>query len=182
MLKINAHLSLAVCLFFLAEDQILHISLCDCRELKSHIRLIYGTDIVQLMPEPFCYEAAVSCEIFYRFLVLPAAFFDKPFGACKVVKGYDWLNSERIAEIEHIFVMSDLFLVKFTLARLDPCPLNGEAIGIKSCLGKKLYILFVSIVMVNCIEAGLKEACGAHLLHCPIIAVYVIAFYLMGGS
>jgi hypothetical protein len=98
------------------------------------------------------------------------------------MESHDGLNAEGIAEIKHFLIVQNFGLIKLALAGLDSCPFNGKTICVESCLGKELYILLISVIMVNCIKAWLKEACGAHLLHCPIIAMYIIAFYLMGGS
>ena len=70
-------------------------------------------------------------------------------------------------------------LIKHALLGLDPCPLDRKTIGVKSCLCKHPDIIAITVVVIYGVKAGLKEAGGFHMLHSPVVAVYIVALYLM---
>ena len=78
--------------------------------------------------------------------------------------------------------MLDLSLVELAFLRLNARPLDGEAVGVQPCRSQQFYIFFIAVVMVAGLAARLGEAAVRQMLLEPVVAVYVVAFHLMGGG
>ena len=77
--------------------------------------------------------------------------------------------------------MLDLAFVEFSLFRLNARPFDPEAVRVKTRFRKKPDILFVPVVMIAGVAAGLLEIGVLHMLHGPVIGMYIIAFHLVRG-
>ena len=77
--------------------------------------------------------------------------------------------------------MLDLILVKLPFLGLDPSPFNGKAVGVQSCRGEELYILFIAVIVIACNAARLGKAGMRELFLRPVIAVNIVTLYLMCG-
>ena len=71
------------------------------------------------------------------------------------------------------------FFVILALLWLNSSPLYGKSVGIETRCCKKLYVLLIAVVMVHSIKRWLIEIGMLKVLHYPVIAVYIIALYLM---
>ena len=95
-------------------------------------------------------------------------------------QGDDGLYALRLAAGDHPAVMFDGLRVKLSFLRFHPCPLDGKAVGVQPGIGQQLNIFFVPMIVVAGNAAGLCKAGMGQLLLCPVVAVRIVTFYLMG--
>src|SRR5205823_2649209 len=96
-----------------------------------------------------------------------------------MVQSHDRRDAELVAGLQHVAVMRQYGLREEALLRLDPRPLDGEAIGVEAQLAQELYILAVEPIVVAGVAARLYEPATGRMLHYPEIAVDVVALDLM---
>ena len=83
--------------------------------------------------------------------------------------------------MDDIPVMLHFFFIKHTFLRLDTSPFDAKAVSIQPGICHQTDVFFEAVVVVHGIQRGLGKAGGFHMLQCPVIAAYIVAFNLMGS-
>lgn len=97
------------------------------------------------------------------------------------MQGDDRLYFVLFAAGDHVPVVLHFGLNELLFLRFDPGPFNAEAIGAQIGSCHQTDVLFVAVVVVYGIQAGLYIAGMLHLLLGPAIAVDIVSLYLVGG-
>ena len=77
--------------------------------------------------------------------------------------------------------MLQFLLVEHALLGLNAGPFDGKTVGIQSGICHEANILLIAVVVIHCIQRRLSKAGGFHVFQCPVVAVNVVAFHLMGS-
>ena len=149
-------------------------------QLQAHVGFVDGADIAQLAAQLLHDIGCIVLKILDRGFCFPAALADKPLGAGEVQQGDDGLYAVCLAAGDHPAVVFNGFRVERSFLRLHPCPLDGKTVGVQPGIGQQLNIFLIPMIMVAGNAAGFRKAGMGQLLLCPVVAVGVVALYLMG--
>ena len=152
----------------------------DGGQLQAHIGFVDSADIAQLAAQLLHDIGCIVLKILHGGLCFPAALADKPLGAGEVQQGDDGLYAVCLAAGDHPAVVFNGFRVERSFLRLHPCPLDGKTVGVQPGIGQQLNIFLIPMIMVAGNAAGFRKAGMGQLLLCPVVAVGVVALYLMG--
>ena len=113
---------------------------------------------------------------------LPSAHCRDPAWAGEVVEGNDGLNSCFTAGDAQAAVIFERRLRELAGFRLDPRPLEREAVGIEARRFDQREVFTPTVPTVASIAGFLLEVSIRDMLHHPIVAVDVVPLNLMRGG
>ena len=92
----------------------------------------------------------IFLEILHHGFGFPPALADDPDRTGEVKQGHNGLNTIFPAASDNLSIVINLFIVEHALLRLNPCPLNGETIGIQAGFLHQSDILGITVVVITC--------------------------------
>lgn len=126
-------------------------------QMQQHVDLVEGQPVFHLAPVPVEQHLTVMHIGIHHAAVLPAAvFFDEGNGRIKVADGNKRLDPIFMAFIEHGIVEGKALFARLGIIAVwqDAGPCDGQPETPEAHLGKEGDILFVVVIQVNGLVAG----------------------------
>ncbi len=97
-------------------------------------------------------------------------------------QGDNWLDAVFFTGTDNIPVMRKLRFIEMPFFRFDSCPFDRKAIGVQSSIRHQPDVFGIAVIMVYSIIARFQKIRMYHVFLRPVVAVDIIAFYLMCGG